>query len=144
MAGEDGTDGIGPDDLEFLTVSQVVVLHEDGVRFYSPQESLALREPGLLESAVMTPQQTFEGEYLYQTLTEMAAAYLFGLAFNHPFENANKRVAFAACSTFLRMNGYRLTLTQDGAVDLTMRVVKHEMDREEVVELLNAAIEPLD
>lgn len=130
-------------DIEFLTVAQVVVLHEDGVRRYSPTESLALRDRGLLESAVMTPQQTFGGEYLYPTLTEMAAAYLIGLAFNHPFENANKRVAFAACSTFLRMNGYRLTLTQEEAFGLTMRVVKHEMEREEVVELLNGAVEPL-
>ena len=71
----------------------------------------------------------------------MAAAYLIGLAFNHPFENGNKRVAFAACSTFLRMNGYRLTFSQDEAVDLTMRVVKHEMEREDVVELLKGAVE---
>lgn len=91
----------------------------------------------------MTPQQTFGGEYLYPTLPEMAVAYLIGLAFNHPFENGNKRVAFAACSTFLRMNGYRLTLTQDEAVNLTMRVVKHEMEREEVVELLNGSVELL-
>ena len=129
--------------IAFLSVEEAILLHEEGIRRYSPTESYALRDRGLLESAVMTPQQTFDGEFLYETLIEMAAAYLIGLAFNHPFENGNKRVAFAACSSFLRMNGYYLTLTQDEAVSLTLRVIKHELVREEVVELLDGAVELL-
>lgn len=131
------------DEVSFLTVAQVIALHEDAVRRYSPTESLALRDHRLLDSAVMTPQQTFGGVFLYQTLTEMAVAYLLDLAYNHPFENGNKRVAFATCSSFLRMNGYRLTLTQDEAVDLTLRVVKHKLEREDVVKLLDGAVETL-
>lgn len=129
------------DGILFLTVEQAIRLHEEGIRRYSPTESFALRDHRLLESAVMTPQQTFDSEFLYRTLTEMAAAYLIGLAFNHPFENGNKRVAFAACSIFLRMNGYRLTLTQDEAVSLTLRVLNHELIRADVVEILDDAIE---
>jgi death-on-curing protein len=91
----------------------------------------------------MAPRQTFGGQYLYRALTEMAAAYLIGLALNHAFENGNKRVAFAACSVFLRVNGYRLTLTQDEAVDLTLRVISHELSREEVVQILEDGITPI-
>lgn len=144
MAYEDIAGDIDPrEDPAFLSVSDVVVLHEDGIKRYSPTESRILCDHRLLESAVMAPQQTFGGAYLYGTLTEMATAYLIGLAFNHRFENGNKRAAFAACSTFLRMNGYRLTLTQDEAVSLTLRVVKHELEREAVVEILDGAVELL-
>ena len=131
------------EEIAFLTREQVLILHEEGIKRYSPTESLNILNETALRSAVNTPQQTFDGSYLYQSLTEMATAYLIGLAGNHAFEQGNKRVAFAACSTFLRMNGYRLTLTQDEAVDLTLRVVTHKIEREEVVELLDEAIEPL-
>lgn len=89
----------------------------------------------------MTPQQTFEGQYFYKTLAEMAAAYLVGLTLNHAFENGNKRIGFAACSTFLRLNGYRLTLSQDEAVDMTLRLISHELTREDVVGMLRDASE---
>ncbi len=111
------------DDVVFLSVDQVVSLHEEGIRRYSPTESLNIFDKGLLESAVMMPQQTFGGQYLYQTLPEMAAAYMVGLTLNHAFENGNKRIGFAACSTFFRLNGYRLTLSEDEAVDPGLIVV---------------------
>ena len=126
--------------IVFLEREEVQILHADSIKLFSPQESLNIINDGALRSAVSTPSQTFDGSFLYQSLTEMAAAYLIGLACNHAFENGNKRVAFAACSTFLRMNGYRLTLTQDEAVDLTLRVVTHGIERATVVEILEDAI----
>ncbi len=129
------------DDVVFLSVDQVVSLHGEGIRRYSPTESLNIFDKGLLESAVMTPQQTFGGQYLYRTLPEMAAAYMVGLTLNHAFENGNKRIGFAACSTFLRLNGYRLTLSEDEAVDLTLRLISHELTREDAVNILENAID---
>ena len=137
------TKGRIADEVIFLTLEEVRVLHEDCIRLYSRGESLNVINEGSLRSAVSTPQQTFDGRFLYQTLTEMAAAYLIGLACNHAFENGNKRIAFAACSTFLRMNGYRLTFTQDEAVNLTLGVVTRGIERAEVVDLLESAIEPI-
>jgi death-on-curing protein len=130
----------GEDDVVFLTVDQVISLHQESIRRYSPTESLNILDRGLLESAVMTLQQTFRGQYLYQTLPEMAAAYLVGLTLNHAFENGNKRIGFAVCSTFLRLNGYRLTLSQDAAVDLTLHLISHELTREDVIDILGSAI----
>jgi death on curing protein len=124
------------ENLAFLTVEDVKELHEALIRQFSPRESLTLLDAGRLESAVMAPQQSFGGNYLYQSLAEMATAYLIGLALNHPFENGNKRVAFAACSMFLRMNGYRLTLTQDEAVELTLNVVNRHWDRDKACQVI--------
>ena len=36
-----------------------------------------------------------------------AACYAFGIAKNHPFVDGNKRAAFAAMMTFLRVNGVK-------------------------------------
>ncbi|MFN3648821.1 MAG: type II toxin-antitoxin system death-on-curing family toxin [Armatimonadota bacterium] len=139
-SGDEGGEHLG---VAFLTVADVVDLHREAVRRFSPGESLVLRDPGLLESAVMNPQQTFDGEFLYSSLAEMAAAYLIGLALNHPFENGNKRVAFAACSIFLRINGYRLVLSQDAAVELTFNVINRVLDRPQIIRVIEDAMEEL-
>lgn len=39
-------------------------------------------------------------------LTDMAAAYAFGLARAHAFVDGNKRTAFVTALTFLRLNGF--------------------------------------
>lgn len=127
----------------FLTAEQVIILHDEGIRQFSPGEPLEVRDHGLLDSAIHAPQHSFGGEYLYSTLAEMAAAYLISLCQNHAFEQGNKRVGFAACSIFLRMNGYQLTLSQEEAIDLTLRVANHAIERDEVVAFLEGAIEPL-
>lgn len=121
------------DEVVFLTVDEVRELHQESIKKYSPREPTDVHDYGLLESAVSTPQQTFGGERLYKSLFEMAAAYLIGLVCNHAFVNGNKRIGFAACSTFLRMNGYQLTFTQDEAVELTLGVVTYKIERKETV-----------
>lgn len=131
------------DEIVFLSIENVIELHRNSIALYSPGESLFISSPNLLGSAVMTPRQTFEGEYLYTTFTQMAAAYAFGLALNHAFENGNKRIAFASCSTFLNINGFKLNFSQDEATELILGIVKHDLTRDNVVEILDQAIEEL-
>jgi len=50
---------------------------------------------------------TFDGHYLHDSIFEMAAAYLYHLAQNHPFVDGNKRVGAVAAIIFLTINGYR-------------------------------------
>jgi len=54
------------------------------------------------------PETTFDGEYLHPSVFEMAAAYLFHLARNHPFADGNKRTALMCALVFLGLNGQRL------------------------------------
>lgn len=62
----------------------------------------------LLESALERPRNklAYEAE---ADLSDLAAAYMFGLVKNHGYLDGNKRVAFAAAATFLLVNGLRLT-----------------------------------
>jgi len=91
-----------------------------------------VRDEGLLESALAQPQATFGGQFLHQTISEQAAAYLYHLAMNHPFIDGNKRTAFAVADTFLRLNDCTLNLTDDRAYDLVMQVARGTMTKEEL------------
>ncbi|MFZ0314749.1 MAG: type II toxin-antitoxin system death-on-curing family toxin [Candidatus Korobacteraceae bacterium] len=59
-----------------------------------------VRDKGAIESAVFRPQTGY-----YNSLEEEAAALMESLANNHGFVDGNKRIAFAAADTFLRVNG---------------------------------------
>ena len=89
-------------DLRFLSVEDVLLLHADTITHEGG--SAGIRDPGLLEAAVLMPQQQWEGEYLHDSPAAMAAAYLFHLASNHPFVDGNKRAAVLAALVFLDAN----------------------------------------
>ena len=72
-----------------LTLDELLAIQADQIRCYGG--SPGLRDLGLLRSALAMPETTFEGEFLHGTVFEMAAAYLFHIARNHPFVNGNKR-----------------------------------------------------
>lgn len=88
---------------DFLTAEEVLELHEEAIGAFGG--SSGVRDLGLLESAVATPQASFSGEFLHPNLFAMAAAYAFHLCKNHPFVDGNKRTAFYATLLFLERNG---------------------------------------
>ncbi|MDM0040017.1 type II toxin-antitoxin system death-on-curing family toxin [Variovorax sp. J22G21] len=68
-----------------------------------------VRDPNLLVSALARPQQL--ANYGEPDVADLAAAYGFGIARNHPFVDGNKRTAFVALELFLWLNGHELTAT---------------------------------
>ena len=64
-----------------------------------------LRDEGLLLSALSRPENAFHYTDPKPDVAELAAAYGFGLAKNHPFNDANKRTALIATRLFLKLNG---------------------------------------
>ncbi|TMG73326.1 MAG: type II toxin-antitoxin system death-on-curing family toxin, partial [Betaproteobacteria bacterium] len=70
--------------------------------------SPGIRDAGLLDSALARPLN--RAAYGKPDAAELAAAYAYGLATNHPFVDGNKRVAFIALELFLALNGHRLAI----------------------------------
>ena len=64
---------------DFVTIDDVIDIHAQQLERYGG--SPGVRDHKLLESAVMTPQASFGGEYVHGDLFSMAATYAF-LAFN--------------------------------------------------------------
>jgi len=85
----------------FLSRDQVLDLHRSSLEQHGGLDGL--REPGLLDSALMQPEAThFYGQ---GDLAAIAAAYAFHIAQNQPFIDGNKRTAVGAALTFLELNG---------------------------------------
>ncbi len=78
---------------------------------------VGLRDANALESAIARAQQL--AHYGAPDVAELAAAYGFGIARNHPFSDGNKRTAFVAVELFLALNGHELT-ADDADCILTM------------------------
>lgn len=93
------------DSIQFLSVDDVLAIHENTITREGGM--MGIRDPGLLESAVLMPQQRFDGEYLHCGLAEMSSAYLFHVAQNHAFLDGNKRTAVLSALVFLSANGVR-------------------------------------
>ena len=91
---------------EYLTSLEILALHQVLLERYGGAPGI--RDMGAVEAAVFRPQCGY-----YNDIAEEAAALLESLLINHPFVDANKRVAFAACDIFLRINGWRLDAKPD-------------------------------
>lgn len=119
-----------PEDIRFLSVEDVIqiqantIAHEGGMP--------GLRDPGLLESAVTMPQQQFDGEYLHPGLIDMAAAYMFHIAMNHPFHDGNKRAAVMSALVFMDVNGIQNLPGQAELEVITMKLAAGKLSKEEL------------
>ena len=87
---------------------------ETGVAIAAHAEQLAehggasgIRDLDMLESAMARPLNLVG--YGEPDVAELAAAYAFGIARNHPFADGNKRTAAVVSETFLMLNGHAMT-----------------------------------
>lgn len=90
-------------DTQYLTVADVIAIHARILRRLGVAPR-PLRDEGLLESAVMRPQAAawYEGA----DLVRQAALLAIGISQAQAFLDGNKRTAYLALNTFLRMNGF--------------------------------------
>ncbi len=122
----------------YLSVEEVLCLHEDVIERFGG--SPGVRDMGLVESALARPRSGY-----YLSLSQQAAALLQSFAMNHAFVDGNKRVAFASCAVFLRMNGYRLEVAADDAEHLVVEeVIKSRADLDQIVAHLERWMKPLN
>ena len=68
---------------------------------------VGVRDEGLLASALSRPRNL--AAYGTPDAADLAAAYAFGLARNHPFIDGNKRTAFVCAELFIMLNGLSFT-----------------------------------
>ena len=75
--------------------------------------AVGVRDCNLLDSALESAFQTFDGNELYPTKQEKAARLGYGLVSNHSFVDGNKRIGMYVMITFLEVNGIRLNASSD-------------------------------
>lgn len=124
----------------FLSKRLVLAIHRDLIDSFGGTHGI--RDEGLLESALAQPHMTAGGKYVHRTIFAQAAAYLFHLSANHPFLDGNKRIAFAAADTFLRLNGYQLTIDDKEAYQLSMDIAQNRISKREIASVLKGSSQP--
>jgi death on curing protein len=124
----------------FLSLDEILEIHQQQIDRYGG--SGGLRDAAGLESAVATPQASFGGEFLHASIPAMAAAYLFHLCQNHAFIDGNKRVGANAAVTFLLMNNWDVSFTDEELVELVLSVAASGLKKPELVKIFESLCEP--
>ena len=84
------------------------------------------RDAGLLASALGRPAHL--EAYGNPDAADLAAAYAFGIARNHPFLDGNKRTAFVAAELFLALNGHALLAGDPDCVAHMLALAAGQLD----------------
>ena len=91
-----------------------------------------VRDARLLESAMARPQNLVA--YGQPDAADLAAAYAFGIARNHPFADGNKRTAAVVSETFLMLNGFALGATDAELVVAFLALAAGDLSEEEMAD----------
>lgn len=122
--------------FDFLSTEDALQVHAQQLSRFGGAEGL--RDKSLLEYALAQPQASFGGKYLYGTVYEMAAAYLFHIVSNHPFIDGNKRGGLLCAITFLEINGIEVDDPNGSLYDLTYGVAEGKIEKAEIAKHLEA------
>jgi death-on-curing protein len=116
----------------WLSYEDIMLIHEIQLANYGGLEGV--RDENLLISAIMRPQNMFA--YEQPTIFEMAASLAFGLAKNHPFNDANKRTATVSCISFLRINDANFNAPQEELVITMVALASSQISQTEFAKWL--------
>lgn len=91
-------------DWIWVPMRALTVIHDRQIARHGGASGM--RDPALLEMGCARALNL--AAYGDPDVFEIAAAYAFGISKAHAFVDGNKRTAFVACFTFLRLNGVNL------------------------------------
>lgn len=81
-----------------------------------------------IENLVLIPQQTFDGVELYPSLESKATILFYKVNKSQIFPNGNKRLSLALLLVFLRINGYRLAITENEATQKALELANSKAE----------------
>jgi death on curing protein len=125
---------------EWLEIDIVLDFHAEQLALFGGAEGI--RDLGLLESALARPINKLS--YGGSDLANLAAAYGFGIARNHPFVDGNKRTALASMIVFLGLNGFDLDAPREQATAIILGLAADEISEEALARWIADHIKPLD
>ena len=128
------------DEIFYLSVEEAITLHVLLMREWQ-EARFGVDRKDLLESALNRPNQAANFEHA--DLIRQAASLCFGLVKNHPWIGGNKRTATYLMETFLEMNGFDVTATNDEIVEMVLVVESDAWKVEEIENWLREKVKEL-
>jgi death-on-curing protein len=122
--------GPEPAEPKWLDAAAALAIHD---RQLAEHGGIAgLRDPGALESALARPINRWS--YGDDDPAQLAAAYGFGLARNHPFADGNKRTAWVLARLFLALNGHELRFSPADAIATMLDLAAGQLSEAEMAD----------
>jgi death-on-curing protein len=113
---------------EWLIKAVVLALQEEQLAEHGGQPGI--RDEGLLDSALDCPKNQFcHGT---PDIYDLAAAYAYGIAKNHPFLDGNKRASLVVSATFLLLNGFAVAATEDAKLAVWLALAEGKIAEAEL------------
>jgi death-on-curing protein len=113
----------------WLTRQIIIAIHDEQLAIHGGASGL--RDEGMLESALDRPKNKWS--YENAELAELAAAYAFAIARNHPFVDGNKRTSLLALYTFLGVNGVEFDVPEAEAAAIILSLAAGEVNEEGLI-----------
>ena len=126
--------------IKYLTVDQVIGFHDDLLDQFGGLRGI--RDKNLLHSALEAPKMAFGGSDMYLSVYDQAAAYLYHITKNHPFNDGNKRTAFVATLAFLKVNQARISFTISDLEEIVVEVANGTVTKTELAAFIESGKRP--
>ena len=114
----------------WLSKDQVLYLHSELIKSTGGLDGL--RDDNLLQSALLSPMQTYNSVELFPSLIDKAVRLACGLTQNHPFLDGNKRIGAHAMLVTLKLNGISLSYTQQELSSVFLELASGEIAYKEL------------
>lgn len=125
-----------PENWVWISLDVAMAAHLEQLSEHGGGEGV--RDIGMLESAMARPQNV--AAYGSPDAADLAAAYAYGIARNHPFADGNKRTAAVVSETFLVMNGCSLAASDAELVVAFLALAAGELSEEELADWFRSHI----
>ncbi len=92
--------------MNWISLRELVLIH--GLVINETGGVHGIINPVALESVLLRPFSSFEGQTLFPDMWSKIAALIHSLIAFHPFTDGNKRTALVAAEVILKLNGYHI------------------------------------
>ena len=123
----------------WVPLAAIIVIHDRQISRHGG--AAGLRDLALLEMGCGRAMNL--AAYTDAGLARIAAAYAFGIAKAHAFVDGNKRTAFVAAVTFLRLNGYSFRPDPVLGVRMMEDLASGRIGETEFADWLQAGLTPI-
>ena len=124
----------------FLTRSQIERLHDLSLAGFGGAGGV--RDEGLIQSALASAKNAYC--YGQGDLFDIAAAYAFHLAEAQAFVDGNKRTGIGSALTFLELNGFHATASDDMLYTAMIDIAKKRLNKAGLATILRERSEKKD
>lgn len=126
--------------MKWINLKELALIHELVINATGGVHGII--NPVALESALLRPFSSFEGQEHYPEMRAKTAACIHSLIVFHPFADGNKRTAFVAADVILKLNGSGIKPAAENEV-FFWAIARGEKSVEEIKEWLKSHSEPM-